>query len=118
MTIKLNTIFYNYYAKINITNRILTLFLYLLKNPEFIRLIISFIDTLKFKTNYVKDKIYLCRKSSTKELKKYLIEITNYVIINVKKLLPTSFCSYPKVAISEHFTVNQARTLIDAQSLI
>jgi hypothetical protein len=29
-----------------------------------------------------------------------------------------SFCSYPKVAISEHFTVNQAQTLIEAQSLI
>ena len=27
-------------------------------------------------------------------------------------------CSYPKVAISKHFTVNQAQTLIDAQSLI
>jgi hypothetical protein len=27
-------------------------------------------------------------------------------------------CSYPKVAISEHITVNQAQTLIEAQSLI
>jgi hypothetical protein len=26
--------------------------------------------------------------------------------------------SYPKVAISKHFTVNQAETLIEAQSLI
>jgi len=30
----------------------------------------------------------------------------------------TTVCSYPKVAISKHFTVNQAQTLIDAQSLI
>jgi hypothetical protein len=29
-----------------------------------------------------------------------------------------TFRSYPKVAISEHFTVNQAQTLIEAQSLI
>jgi len=29
-----------------------------------------------------------------------------------------TFCSYPKVAISKHFTVNQAETLIEAQSLI
>jgi hypothetical protein len=28
------------------------------------------------------------------------------------------FDGYPKVAISKHFTVNQAQTLIDAQSLI
>jgi hypothetical protein len=27
-------------------------------------------------------------------------------------------CGYPKVAISKHFTVNQAQTLIEAQSLI
>jgi hypothetical protein len=27
-------------------------------------------------------------------------------------------CSYPKVAISKYFTVNQAQTLIEAQSLI
>src|SRR5690606_8723080 len=32
-------------------------------------------------------------------------------------LLPT-FCSYPKVAISKHFTVDQAETLIKAQSSI
>jgi len=32
--------------------------------------------------------------------------------------LQPTFCSYPKVAISEHFTVNQAQTLIEAQSLI
>jgi hypothetical protein len=31
--------------------------------------------------------------------------------------MPT-VCSYPKVAISKHFTVNQVRTLIEAQSLI
>jgi len=30
----------------------------------------------------------------------------------------TSVCSYPKVAISKHFTVNQAETLIEAQRLI
>jgi hypothetical protein len=29
-----------------------------------------------------------------------------------------TFCSYPMVAISKHFTVNQAQTLIEAQSLI
>jgi hypothetical protein len=29
-----------------------------------------------------------------------------------------TFCSYPKVAISKRFTVNQAETLIEAQSLI
>ena len=29
-----------------------------------------------------------------------------------------TFCSYPKVAISKHFTVNQAQTLVEAQSLI
>ena len=29
-----------------------------------------------------------------------------------------TLCSYPKVAISKHFTVNQAQTLIEAQSLI
>jgi hypothetical protein len=29
-----------------------------------------------------------------------------------------TFCSYPKVAISKHFTVNQAEALIEAQSLI
>src|SRR5690606_27686783 len=29
-----------------------------------------------------------------------------------------TFCSYPKVAISKRFTVNQAQTLIEAQSLI
>jgi hypothetical protein len=29
-----------------------------------------------------------------------------------------TFCSYPKVAISEHFTINQAETFIEAQSLI
>jgi hypothetical protein len=28
------------------------------------------------------------------------------------------FCNYPKVAISKHFTVKQAQTLIEAQSLI
>jgi hypothetical protein len=27
-------------------------------------------------------------------------------------------CDYPKVAILKHFTVNQAETLIEAQSLI
>jgi hypothetical protein len=32
--------------------------------------------------------------------------------------LPITFCSYPKVAISKRFTVNQAQTLIEAQSLI
>jgi hypothetical protein len=32
--------------------------------------------------------------------------------------LHLTFCSYPKVAISKHFTVNQAETLIEAQSLI
>ena len=32
--------------------------------------------------------------------------------------LRITFCSYPKVAISKHFTVNQAQTLIEAQSLI
>ena len=29
-----------------------------------------------------------------------------------------TFCSYPKVVISKGFTVNQAETLIEAQSLI
>jgi len=29
-----------------------------------------------------------------------------------------TFCSYPKVAISKHFTVNQAETLIEAQCVI
>ena len=29
-----------------------------------------------------------------------------------------TFCSYPKVAISERFTINQAEILIKAQSLI
>jgi hypothetical protein len=32
--------------------------------------------------------------------------------------LRTTFRSYPKVAISKHFTVNQAQTLIEAKSLI
>jgi hypothetical protein len=32
--------------------------------------------------------------------------------------LLVTFCSYPKVAISKHFTVNQAQTLIEAQSFI
>jgi hypothetical protein len=32
--------------------------------------------------------------------------------------LAITVCSYPKVAISKHFTVNQAETLIEAQSLI
>jgi hypothetical protein len=32
--------------------------------------------------------------------------------------LPLTFRSYPKVAISKHFTVNQAQTLIEVQSLI
>jgi hypothetical protein len=34
------------------------------------------------------------------------------------KNLDLTVCSYPKVAISEHFTVNQTETLIKAQSLI
>jgi hypothetical protein len=33
-------------------------------------------------------------------------------------LLRLTVCSYPKLAISQHFTVNQAVTLIEAQSLI
>jgi hypothetical protein len=37
---------------------------------------------------------------------------------NVNFKLNTTFCSYPKVAISKHFNVNQAQTLIEAQSLI
>jgi hypothetical protein len=37
---------------------------------------------------------------------------------NVSKALRITFCSYPKVAISKQLTVNQAETLIDAQSLI
>jgi hypothetical protein len=32
--------------------------------------------------------------------------------------LPLTFGSYPKVAISKHFTVKQAETLIEVQSLI
>jgi hypothetical protein len=49
----------------------------------------------------------------------------DYLFLAVKfefSLLPKkwqlTFCSYPKVAISKHFTVNQAQTLIEAQSLI
>jgi hypothetical protein len=37
---------------------------------------------------------------------------------NSEILFMPTFCSYPKVAISKHFTVNQAQTLIEAQSLI
>jgi hypothetical protein len=32
--------------------------------------------------------------------------------------LAVTFCSYPKLANSKHFTVNQAETLIEAQNLI
>jgi hypothetical protein len=45
--------------------------------------------------------------------------IRRHDVANVaQRSFATSFCSYPKVAISEHFTVNQAQTLIEAQSLI
>ena len=51
-----------------------------------------------------------------------LTAVNEYVlatIFNEISYVPAvTFCSYPKVAISEHFTVNQAETLIEAQSLI
>jgi hypothetical protein len=42
------------------------------------------------------------------------------LFVDLCGLLPLliTYCSYPKVAISKHFTGNQAQTLIEAQSLI
>jgi hypothetical protein len=66
--------FYNYYTKIDITNRKLVLFLYFYKNLVFSRLSIGFIDNLKFKANIKKGEIYLCRMISTEVKKRCVIE--------------------------------------------
>jgi hypothetical protein len=41
-----------------------------------------------------------------------------FIITIVVLRLHITFCSYPKVAISKHFTVNQAQTMKVAQRLI
>jgi hypothetical protein len=39
-------------------------------------------------------------------------------VLSVFLALVVTFCSYPKVAILKHLTVNIAQTMIEAQSLI
>jgi hypothetical protein len=39
-------------------------------------------------------------------------------IVELVSALAVTFCGLAKVEISKHFTVNQAQTLIEAQSLI
>jgi hypothetical protein len=55
---------------------------------------------------------------------KYIYKTYKGKLLTIKRLIADRFldsltvCSYPKVAISKHFNVNQAETLIEAQSLI
>ena len=58
--------------------------------------------------------IFLCR---------FLLSHTRLLVVShhltaIPILLLITFCSYPKVAILEHFTVSRAQTLIVVQSLI
>jgi hypothetical protein len=65
--------------------------------------------------------LFILRRDSQTALPKFLfcqLSALKFDCCTVVLPLPVTFCSYPKVAISKHFTVNQAQTLIEAQSLI